>query len=241
MHTRRPVRRKGDSAARIYEQLRARILSLAWEPGAAVDEAALVREFGVSRTPIREALVRLASEGLVTLLPNRGSQVAPLDLTKIRDYLEAIDICQRAVTCWAALRRRPDQLQAIKRRAREFESAVRSGDNDAMVLANRAFHISIADACGNQQMAAAYLRLLDEGLRISRFTLNTVFENRRGAYREFVETVCREHADMVTAIEAQDAERAEALAASHTERTRRRFADFLADTLSTRIDVRAVS
>src|SRR5215213_4594935 len=125
-HARELVRR-GDSAARVYEAIRSRILSMDLAPGAAMDEAALVRDFQVSRTPVREAVVRLASEGLVILLPNRGSQVAPLDLARIRDYLEAIDLVQRAVTALAARRRSDPALLLIDAAGKAFEDAAARG------------------------------------------------------------------------------------------------------------------
>jgi len=232
------VLRKGDSAASIYEIVRSKILSLELPPGSALDEASIVKQYGVSRTPVREAIVRLASDGLVLLFPNRGSQVAPLDLEKIRDYLEAIDLCQRAVTAWAAVRRRPEHIAAIKDGALAFDRAAAATDVDGMVLSNRAFHVAIAAACGNAQIAMAYQRLLDEGLRIARFTLGNLYYRQLGTYRAFVENVSREHAEMVDAIAAEDPRRAEAVAAAHTDNTRDRFVDFLSDTLSPAISVR---
>ena len=68
-------RAKGTSTAWIYERLRRDILSLSIDPGEDLDEAGLVERFGMSRTPVREALIRLASDGLVELLPNRGAKV----------------------------------------------------------------------------------------------------------------------------------------------------------------------
>ena len=231
--------RRGDSAARVYADIRRKILSLELPPGAAIDEAALVRDSGASRTPVREALVRLASDGLVILLPNRGSQMAPLDLARIRDYLEAIDICQRAVTIWAAVRRRPHELTVICDRAAAFEAAAAANDTDAMVLANRAFHQAIADACGNRIMATAYERILDEGLRVSRFSLGSIYRSQDADSRAFLDLIIREHAGMVHAIETGDTTLADQLAASHTVHTRARFADFLADTLAPAVKIDA--
>ena len=236
-----PPARRGDSATRVYADIRRQILSLQLQPGAAIDEAALVRASGSSRTPVREALVRLASDGLVVLLPNRGSQVAPLDLARIRDYLEAIDICQRAVTIWAAVRRRTQDIATIKDRAAAFEAAAAADDTDAMVLANRAFHQAIADACGNQMMAAAYGRILDEGLRVSRFSLGSMYRSQDAESRAFIEIIISEHAGMVRAIETGDTALADQLAASHTVHTRARFASFLADTLAPVVKIDANS
>ncbi len=65
-------RAKGTGTTYVYQRLREGILSLDYVPGANLDEAQLVESFGLSRTPVREALIRLAADGLVVLLPNRG-------------------------------------------------------------------------------------------------------------------------------------------------------------------------
>jgi DNA-binding GntR family transcriptional regulator len=221
--------RRGDSAGRIYDSIRSRILSMALPPGAAIDEAAIVREFEVSRTPVREAIVRLASEGLIVLLPNKGSQVAPLDIARIRDYLEASDLIQPFATALAALRRSKTDIAGLEAAADAFEEAVRAQDSESMVMRNRDFHAAIARCCGNELLSAAYTRLLDEGLRIARFTLNDHFYASSENHRHFVNDVVAEHRQMIKAIERRDADAAERVATRHTERTRIRFSEFLGE------------
>ena len=206
-------------------------------PGAAVDEAAIAREFHVSRTPVREAIVRLASDGLILLLPNKGSQVAPLDLARIRDYLEAIDLIQRAVTALAAHRRTESDLAGITDATEAFERAVASANSEAMVLANYEFHAAVGRACGNELLLASYLRLLDEGLRIARFTLGDRFYLSRDSHRHFLDTVMREHREMLDAIARTDPDSAERVAKLHTDHTRTRFSDFLAEGSSRKASV----
>ena len=94
---------KGGSSEFAYQVIRAEIVSLALAPGSDLDEAALVSRLGLSRTPLREALVRLAGEGLVQILPNRGTRVAPMGWNDIREHLEAFDLSQRLVTRWASM------------------------------------------------------------------------------------------------------------------------------------------
>ncbi len=91
-------RAKGTGTTYVYQRLREGILSLDYVPGANLDEARLVESFGLSRTPVREALIRLAADGLVVLLPDRGAQVEPVDLADFPRYVEAFDLVQRAVT-----------------------------------------------------------------------------------------------------------------------------------------------
>src|SRR3546814_16225391 len=86
---------KGTSVRHAYDAIRSRIVSLDLTPGADLDEVRLVRDLGLSRTPVREALVRLAAEGLVVMLPNRTARVAPLGLQDVKEHLEAFELVQR--------------------------------------------------------------------------------------------------------------------------------------------------
>ncbi len=101
---------RGTGAARIYEALRRRILNLELVPGADLDEKALASAFNISRTPLREALNRLASEQLVVISPNRGASVAPLNLTDFPAFIESLALAQSAVNAFAAMRRSDQDL-----------------------------------------------------------------------------------------------------------------------------------
>jgi DNA-binding GntR family transcriptional regulator len=242
MMTRRPIMkdklqkkmRRGDHVAHIYDSLRSRIISMALPPGALIDEAAILREFRVSRTPVREAIVRLGSEGLVVLLPNKGSQVAPLDIARIRDYLEASRLIQPFVTVLAAKRRTKTDLLEIEAATVAFEEAVQVQDGEAMVMRNRDYHAAIARSCGNELLSAAYTRLLDEALRIARFTLNDHFYTSAENHRSFVDKVVAEHRQMLNAIEQRDIDTAETVATIHTEHVRVRFSEFLGENIPPR-------
>ena len=93
---------RGFGALTIYETLRDEILSLEMEPGQLVDESSLASRFGVSRSPVREALVRLVSEALLQTLPNKGTIVTPLRIQEFPQYVDALDLIQRATTRLAA-------------------------------------------------------------------------------------------------------------------------------------------
>src|SRR4051812_48000126 len=139
---------------KVYSLLREQILSLKLPPNTELDEVQFSRELGFSRTPIREALIRLAADSLVVLAPNRGARVAPLDLAQVPQVLETLELYERATTRWAAHRRRPEHLLALERRNQEFAAACRTGDPRVIVETNWAFHDAINQACGNEYMAA---------------------------------------------------------------------------------------
>lgn len=220
--------RRGESTKSVYETLHDMILSLELAPGQKVDEESLADLCGVSRTPVRESLFRLAAEGLVVLLPNRVTQVAHLDISTLHDYLESMDLIQRAINRWAAIRRRPDDIANIKQLAAAFEGLAAKRDLKGMVLANRDFHTAIGEAARNDLLAQSYQRLLDVGLRIARFTLHQSPLGSNQSYEVFMANVLEDHRRMIAAVEEQDADEAERLALLHTERTRCRFREYLA-------------
>jgi DNA-binding GntR family transcriptional regulator len=214
--------RRGGSAARIYEALRRRILDLELAPGADLDETALAAAFDISRTPLREALNRLASEQLVVISPNRGASVAPLNLTGFPAFIEALALAQSAVNAFAAMRRSDAELAAISAAANAFEAM--AGDPGlALTEANDAFHRVIAGAARNPHLATFYERLLDEGARLARVSFSYQGEGRD----EHVGQVVAEHRALVEAIAARDAAGAETLGHDHAALFQSRMLDYL--------------
>ncbi|MBM3569061.1 MAG: GntR family transcriptional regulator [Alphaproteobacteria bacterium] len=213
---------KGQGSRLVYAALRERILALALAPGLDLDEPALVAEFKVSRTPVREALIRLASEGLVELTPNRGARVASLDLSDVPQLLEAVELNQRAVNRLAALRRRAEHVAAIESAERGFAAAVRAGDFAAMTDANKAFHDAIGRACGNRYLIEHGESLTTRTLRLARLNLESADDAPR-----YFPTVVRHHAAIARAIRRGDVERADRLAIAHAKLFRERVARYI--------------
>jgi DNA-binding GntR family transcriptional regulator len=159
---------KGDDGKRnIYDDIRRRIITLQFAPGTDLDEATLVEMYGVSRTPVREALIRLAGEGLVTIKRNRGAYVSSLDVTTLRAYFEAADFLTRAVVRLASRRRSETDLRAIETAMLAFERAMARCDMAAMVEQNDCFHAAISAAAHNKYLEAASRRLLADHQRIA--------------------------------------------------------------------------
>lgn len=150
-----PARRgrpKGTGSQTIYAELQRRILRLELLPGTDIDEQTLVRQFKLSRTPVREALLRLAHEELVELIPNRGARVAPLHFHEVAEIFDALEIGLRVTSRWATIRRTPAQLDVIRGYSREFADAANDDDFHGMTEANRNYHIAIAEAAGNRHL-----------------------------------------------------------------------------------------
>ena len=230
-HKRKSGRAKGTGGLHVYQALRDEILQLKVKPGAALDEMSLSERFGLSRSPVREALIRLAGEGLVEILPNRSTIVAPIDVQKMPDYLDALDMMQRITHRLAALQRDDDDLNAIKAAQVNFERAVDEAFSIDVSLpiidTNYAFHMAVARAAKNPYFESFYRRLLDEGRRM--LHLHFVFQREDRAHPA---NLTRDHIDLIRAIEAQDADEAEAVAHAHADQFRGRFMDFLARSMT---------
>lgn len=224
-------RPKGTGRQFAYDFLRQRILTLEYPPGETLDEVKLVEQIGVSRTLVREAVITLSSEGLVEFLPNRGARVAGFDLAGVRSFHEALELNQRAVTCWAAIRGTPRHHAQIRSARLIFEQAAVSRDAEAMIDSNKQYHLAIAEASGNAMIEAAYGRLLTIGLRLSRLLVTYDF-SRDTTLAAHLEKIVDQHREIEFAIARGDAETAERLGAAHAQLSLGRALATLGDTLA---------
>lgn len=215
----------------IYEELRRRILTLQLKPGAPLDEVSLAEQFGLSRSPVRDALARLISEGLVTILPNRTTLVTPLEIEEFPKYVSALDLIQRAVTRLAALHRTDEDLAIIQKADDAYMRAVESGDSEALTETNKQLHIAIAHAANNPYFVGYYERLLGEGQRLTHlhfdFTVTSPAATKLG----------RDHGELIDAIQRKDADLAEKLAHEHTMLFQKRFLDYMRQNMTESIAV----
>lgn len=219
-------RAKGTGAKFAYETIRDEILTLALAPGQLLDETTLAARFAMSRSPVREALIRLAGEDLVVMLANRSTIVAPIDVQSFPKYVEALDVAQRMNTRLAAQLRSEGDLKTIARMQQGFEAAVQGGDHLAMSAANKDFHMAIAMAGRNPYLAGFYERLLDQGRRMLHLHFDYLERTNDGYL------LTDEHGLMLDAIRARDVTRADALAHAHTRQFRDNFLRFMTENYS---------
>lgn len=214
-----PERKRGSGVKLVYELLRDEILTLSLPPGKPIDEVQLAERFGMSRTPIREALVRLAAEGLVETLPNRSAIVANIDFPKLHTFFDAITLMYRVTTRLAAEYHQPEDLDVIRAHQARYAEAVAAQDPLAMIAINRAFHAAIAEAGRNPYFTSLTLRLLDEGRRILRLY-----------YQSFNDRLPQEYADehdaIIAAIAARNVELCDRLARAHADQIVRQIRAF---------------
>ncbi|RZT12896.1 DNA-binding GntR family transcriptional regulator [Kribbella sp. VKM Ac-2569] len=153
------------AAERVYAYVKAAILDRAYPGGELLTEGELATAVGVSRTPVREALLRLEESGLVKLYPKRGALVLPVLPQEIDDVLEARELIEThaAAKVWP---RRKRLIEALTERVDEMRAHRKSGDAKSFLEADRAFHEAIVDAAGNQILAKLYNSLRDRQVRM---------------------------------------------------------------------------
>lgn len=190
----------------------------------------MATKYGVSRSPVREAFIRLSAEGLINTLPNKNTQVAPLNIEDFPQYIDALDLIQRAVTRLAATLRTKDDIEDIIAKNEIFKKAVRLHDALAMIDANREFHLAISKAARNKHFTFIYQRLLDEGRRILRIYYKSYNDTPP---TEMVDT----HELMIKAIIDKEVDLAEKLAHKHSQKLSDSFILYLSKRLTSDISV----
>lgn len=225
-----PERRRGSGVQVVYDLLRDEILDLSLAPGSPIDEVQLAERFAMSRTPIREALVRLAGEGLIDTLPNRSTMVSNIDFLNLHSFFDAITLMYRVTTRLAAQNHRADDLSGIRAHQARFTAAVTAQDALAMIAANRDFHAAIAEAGRNPYYTTLFKRLLDEGRRILRLYYQS-YDDRLP--QQFVD----EHEKIIEAIVARDLEAADRLAKAHADQIVRKIQQLFARDQRQEIDL----
>jgi DNA-binding GntR family transcriptional regulator len=201
----------------IYRAIRSAILTCEFQPGQELREQVLAARFGVSRSPIRDTLLRLAMERLVTVLPRQGYRVNPISMSDIEEIFGLRLLIQPA--CALAAAQADDSALRELDRFREYKF---EGQNESeFINYNRAFHRTIEDLAGNTRMAAIARDLDEQYDRLVCISL-------RAFNFEQVSDAQSEHDAIITALQTHDADRASRLAYKHAARGQARIATALA-------------
>jgi len=195
-------RPRGTGASSVYESLKTKILNLELKPGTLLDETELSRLYHLSRSPVREALIRLSAEGLVETPRNRTSMVSQLDFSALPAYFDAMQLLYRLSARLAAKNRTMAGVGILKDIESALERAHEQVDVLKIVQLNRDFHAAIADMTGNPFMMGWMKTLLDQGQRVFRLYLASFGD------RVPLPKLSQHHA-MIQAIERGDAAAAE--------------------------------
>ncbi|MFJ6797604.1 GntR family transcriptional regulator [Streptomyces sp. NPDC091268] len=197
------------AADRVYQHVKHGVLDRRYEGGTLLTEGELAGAVGVSRTPVREALLRLETEGLLKLYPKKGALVLPVSAQEIADVIETRLLVEE-FTVRRALPPPPGLLDRLAHLLDEQRRHAAAGDLTAMLAADRGFHAEIVRSAGNQILCRLYDQLRDRQLRMGVALLH--------AHPERVERSLVEHAEILDALRAGDAERAAAAVRGHVGR-----------------------
>jgi DNA-binding GntR family transcriptional regulator len=153
------------AAERVYAFVKTAILDRTYPGGVLLTEGELAAALGVSRTPVREALLRLEASGLVKLYPKKGALVLPVVPQEINDVLEARELIETHAAAKVWPRRKPlvGDLEPLLEEMRRHR---RAGDAKGFLEADRAFHETFVRAAGNEILATVYAGLRDRQARM---------------------------------------------------------------------------
>ena len=194
----------------LLNRLRKMIIDGQFVPGDKIPERQLCDQFGVSRTPLREALKVLAAEGLVQLAPNRGAMVAALTPEELEECLPMVATIESLAGELACATITDEEITAIKQFHAGMVAANEKGNVDGLLAMNREFHRGIVAAARNSLLATIHDNLF---FRVGR--------NRLAPHRSKEKTAkaLADHEDIITALEARQSQRLAALLRSHIEHT----------------------
>jgi len=201
--------RAATASARIYSDLRAELVSMERRPGEVISEAEIALSYGVSRTPVREAILKLSDEGLVEIFPQSGIFVSRIPLAALPEAIIIRKALEETTAHLAAERATPSQiltLHSILERQREADAA---SDRDGFHQADETFHATIAEVA---RYPGIWTLILQVKVNVDRFRRLTLPQTGRMAQ------VIAEHAVILAAIEQREPEGARRAMGAHLER-----------------------
>jgi DNA-binding GntR family transcriptional regulator len=205
-------------ARRAYDALKQDILTCVLLPGAQIFEGELAAHYGMSKTPVREALNLLGQEDLVQVLPRRGYLVAPVTLRDVQEVFQLRLLLETAAAELAAEHITEDgirQLNALVAVRYTYRDRVSYG---RFLRANREFHVAVARASGNVRLAAFVAKLLEDMERILHLGLDL---------RDSAEEMAAEHAELVDALLRGDGALARRVVTEQLQTSRKRVLEAL--------------
>jgi DNA-binding GntR family transcriptional regulator len=202
-----------------YNEIRRRILDNEMPAGTMMLEQELAALLQMSRTPVREALIRLANEGIVEVRPRHGMRVLPVsadDMEEIYQILTALEASAAAKIAENGLS--PEELEALRGAVRDMDKALEADDLPAWARADERFHAMLLDACRNRRLRELVYQFWDQTYRVRMLTLRL---------RPTPVASNRDHLALVEAIERRDPEEAARIHRQHRIHAGKMLVDLL--------------
>ncbi len=196
---------RGNTTEQVERSLRSAIVGLDFAPGEFIDKGAVCASFGVSRFPVSEALARLATEGLVEILPQRGSRAARIRLQEIRESMLIRQALEGMVAETAAEHLSADDIDALRKNLQAQQEAVSRGDRPGFYALDLEFHMILVEGLSLPRVAAV--------IDASRANIDRVRRLLSSPRRHAV--TLAEHWTLFRALEAHDAKAARQAMEAH--------------------------
>jgi len=199
-----------------YQDLKRQILTLKRTPGSSLDEVSLSKEYAISRTPLREIFQRLAGEGYIEIINNRGAMVSSMDYKTVRNFFLTAPMIYASIGRLATENTSREQLSELQNAQDKFREAVGQKNIEGMVFYNDRFHRLIGGIANNPYLQPSYERLLIDHTRISQMVFTFSEDSMIKDFEEAVD----QHEAMIEYIAINDAERMVALTQDHWDISR---------------------
>jgi GntR family transcriptional regulator, rspAB operon transcriptional repressor len=206
--TARPSRRATTTASVVYRDLRDDIISLRRKPEEPISEKQIAESYGVSRTPVREAVLRLADEGLIEVFPQSGTFVARIPLAVLPEAIAVRRVLEEAVMRHAAAKVTAPQLEQLQACLERQRQKVAAGDQDGFHQCDEEFHALLASIAG---YPGFWTLILQSNTQVDRFRRLTLPVSGR------MNVVIVEHEAIVKAITDHDPDRAARALVAHLD------------------------
>ena len=187
--------RAATAASKIYSDLRAELVSLQRRPGEAISEAEIALSYGVSRTPVREAILKLSDEGLLEIFPQSGIFVSHIPLAALPEAIIVRKALEATTAQFAAERATASQILALHSILQRQREANAADDADAFHRADEMFHATVAEVAG---YPGIWTLIQQVKVHVDRYRRLTLPQEGR------IARVIVEHAEILGAIEAHD-------------------------------------
>jgi DNA-binding GntR family transcriptional regulator len=216
----RPRKRRQSFAENAYRELRGRILDNRLLPGEQFTEVELAAMLKMSRTPVREAMLRLAADGLADVRARHGMRVKPTSVIDMREIYEVLMGLESVAAALAAQRAdQGDYVERMRAAIGDMDAALERDDRKAWAAADERFHTLLVEASGNARIKELVQTFFDQSHRVRMMTL---------PLRPAPITSNRDHESVVEAIAARDPERARQLHHAHRQKSGELLVDLLA-------------
>jgi len=182
----------------VADRLRDQIYQHELAPGDAIDEMALCERYGISRTPLREALKVLSSEGLIELIPRRGSFVRSMDIEELNELFPVMAVLEGLCAREAVENCTPADLQQLETMHEKLEEYVKQGNIDAYYEQNFVFHQAVQDLSGNKwlQRIIGDLRKVLRLARHMQLTIPGRLEKSLEEHRQIMQAFSKQDPDL---------------------------------------------